>query len=288
MHGVEDMDMNMKNSMFVYFLISYFVIYKASWLLKGMQIIPGHSKHSASSVPKYNWYSCNHIIFTDGQDASSSRGDCWEVHLGPVWSSSHAPLIPIWGDGEPLPHLCLTHSACELHIAMLLWFQIGHAATLRSWTDFYHPLPSQAGDRSLANVSTPATCMLVSLSAYYQWWLVVGGCLGAFTFSELSSTHVFTYNGQSMNNAISKLAQLSIPKPVHLSAVCPSFNHVILLHIWVMVVASIDIQDTVRVLHKHEVMQGLRYNILHTWSMVPVTWCMLEVHVPTHVSACIV
>lgn len=29
-NGVEDMDMNMKNSMFVYFLISYFVIYKAS------------------------------------------------------------------------------------------------------------------------------------------------------------------------------------------------------------------------------------------------------------------
>ena len=27
-NGVEDMDMNMKNSMFVYFLISYFVIYK--------------------------------------------------------------------------------------------------------------------------------------------------------------------------------------------------------------------------------------------------------------------
>ena len=29
-NGVEDMDMKMKNSMFVYFLISYFVIYKAS------------------------------------------------------------------------------------------------------------------------------------------------------------------------------------------------------------------------------------------------------------------
>ena len=27
-NGVEDMDMNIKNSMFVYFLISYFVIYK--------------------------------------------------------------------------------------------------------------------------------------------------------------------------------------------------------------------------------------------------------------------
>ena len=118
--------------------------YKASWLLEGSRVVhnPGHTKHSASKVPKYNCYSCNHVMFTDRQDASSSRGDCGEVHLGPVWSPSYAPLIPLWRDGEPVSHLCLTHSACE-YTCHAIMIQVGDAATFKGHELTYiHFLPS--------------------------------------------------------------------------------------------------------------------------------------------------
>ena len=156
---------------------------------------------------KWTWKTACLFIFTDGQDASSSRGDCWEVHLGPVWSFSHASLIPIRGDGEPLPHLCLTHSACELYIAMLLWFMLQlfkvmnwliSSSSITGWWQISckckqssNLLAQREPGNEASNLHVGFTFSILSMMTYCGRLYVT-----TFTFSELSSTHVFTYNGQ--------------------------------------------------------------------------------------------
>ena len=225
-NGVEDMDMNMKNSMFVYFLISYFVIYKASWLLKGMPIIPGHTKHSAFSVPKYNWY----IVAIISYSQTDKMLQAAEEIVGKyIWGQYDLLVMPPSFPYGGMENPCLTFVSPTLLVSYILpcyydskWsccnFKVMNwlFSSITGWWQI------SCKCKHSSNLHVSFTFSLLSMVTYCGRL-----CLGAFTFSELSSTHVFTYNGQSMNNAISKLAQLSIPKPVYLS-VCPSF--IIMLH----------------------------------------------------------
>ena len=109
--------------------------------------------------------------------------------------------------------------------------------------------------------------MLVSLSVDYQWWLIVGGLYVTFTFSELPVLMFsLTMHGYAVNNLISKLVQLSIPKPAQLS-VCPSLYLCLQSTITVTHLSNGGCQPRCRTLYKYRQVEVLheheaRYN---TW-----------------------
>ena len=49
-------------------------------------------------------------LLIDWSNIDSSWRDCWSIHLGTLWSPHPAPVFPLWGNGESLPYICVSHS----------------------------------------------------------------------------------------------------------------------------------------------------------------------------------
>ena len=72
-------------------------------------------------------------LFIDWPNLDSSWRDCWSIHLGSLWSPHPAPVFPLWGNGEPLPYICVSHS-----VGKFVFLTLSNMAMFLRW---YSSLP---------------------------------------------------------------------------------------------------------------------------------------------------
>ena len=183
------------------------LVYKASWLLEGSCVvhIPGHTKHSASNIPKYNLVA---IISYSQTDKMLQAAE--EIVGKYIWGQYDLlvmpPSFPYGGMENPCltfvsPTLlvsyilpCYYDSCCNFKVMNWLissssitgWWQISCKCKQSS-----NLLAQREPGNEASNLHVGFTFSILSMMTYCGRLYVT-----TFTFSELSSTHVFTYNGQ--------------------------------------------------------------------------------------------